>query len=114
MRIVAVYERAVPMRASMRNAVIDFGEMTTSVVAIVTDVVRDGARVVGYGFNSNGRYGQRGLLRERFIPRLLRGRARRALRRRPGENLDPDRVWADRDGATRSRAAMASARSRSA
>ena len=40
-------------------------------VAVVTDVVRDGKRVVGYGFNSNGRYGQGGLIRERFAPRLL-------------------------------------------
>ena len=33
--------------------------------------MRDGRRVVGYGFNSNGRYGQGGLIRERFAPRLL-------------------------------------------
>lgn len=45
--------------------------MTTSLVAVVTDAVRDGRRVVGYGFNSNGRYGQGGLIRERFAPRLL-------------------------------------------
>ncbi|MFP5407565.1 MAG: hypothetical protein ACLGHY_14960, partial [Gammaproteobacteria bacterium] len=45
--------------------------MTTSLVAVVTDVVRDGRRVVGYGFNSNGRYGQGGLIRERFRDRIL-------------------------------------------
>ena len=45
--------------------------MTTSLVAVVTDVVRDGKPVVGYGFNSNGRYGQGGLIRERFAPRLM-------------------------------------------
>jgi hypothetical protein len=33
--------------------------------------MRDGKPVVGYGFNSNGRYGQGGLMRERFIPRML-------------------------------------------
>src|SRR5260370_27411062 len=44
--------------------------MTASVVAIHTDVTRDGKPVVGFGFNSNGRYAVQGLLRERFIPRL--------------------------------------------
>ena len=41
------------------------------VVAVITDVIRDGRPVVGFGFNSNGRYGQGALMRERFIPRLL-------------------------------------------
>ena len=89
MRIVAVYERSVPMRASMRNAAIAFDEMTTSVLAIETDVVRDGARVIGYGFNSNGRYAQSGLLRERFVRRLLAGRARRPPRSRTGQPSIP-------------------------
>jgi D(-)-tartrate dehydratase len=40
-------------------------------VAVITERLRDGKRVVGYGFNSNGRYGQGGLIRERFAPRLL-------------------------------------------
>src|SRR6202040_2242755 len=65
----------------------------TSVVAVVTDVVRDGRPVVGYGFNSNGRYGQGALLRERFIPRLLAA-APESLLDDTGENLDPDRIWA--------------------
>ena len=52
------------------NAFIDFSKMTCSVVAVITDVVRDGKPVVGFGFNSNGRYGVGGLLRERFLPRL--------------------------------------------
>src|SRR5439155_24987445 len=46
--------------------------VTTATTEVVTDVVRDGRPVVGYGFNSNGRYAVGGLLRERFIPRLLR------------------------------------------
>jgi L-alanine-DL-glutamate epimerase-like enolase superfamily enzyme len=66
--------------------------MTTSLVAVVTDVVRDGRRVVGYGFNSNGRYGQGGLIRERFAPRLLEARPETLLDH-DGENFDPDRVW---------------------
>ena len=39
--------------------------------AVETDVVRDGKPVIGYGFTSNGRYAQGGILRERFIPRIM-------------------------------------------
>jgi hypothetical protein len=42
-------------------------------VAIVSDVRRDGERLVGYGLNSSGRYAQSGRLRECFIPRQLAG-----------------------------------------
>jgi len=71
MRIVEVRERTFPISSPIANAYIDFSKMTCSLVAVVTDVVRDGERVVGYGFNSNGRYGQGGLIRERFAPRLV-------------------------------------------
>src|SRR5262249_61701445 len=70
MRITGISDIVVPIRSSIRNAYIDFSTMTASVVAIHTDVVRDGRRLVGFGFNSNGRYAQQALLRERFIPRL--------------------------------------------
>jgi D(-)-tartrate dehydratase len=92
-RIVDVREVTRPIASPIRNAYIDFSRMTTSLVAVVTDVVRDGRRVVGYGFNSNGRYGQGGLIRERFAPRLLEADAG-ALVDASGDNLDPDRVWA--------------------
>src|SRR5690349_16352835 len=92
MRIVDIRETVVPIHSEIRNAYIDFSQMTVSVVALVTDVVRDGKRVVGFGFNSNGRYAPSGLLRERFIPRL-RAAAPRALTDESGENLDPARVW---------------------
>ena len=92
MRIVDVRERTVPIASAISNAYIDFRTMTVSVAAVVTDVVRDGAPVVGYGFSSNGRYGQGGPLRERFIPRLLDAPAG-DLRDATGENLDPARVW---------------------
>jgi D(-)-tartrate dehydratase len=71
-RIVDVREVTKPIASPIRNAYIDFTRMTTSLVAVVTDVVRDGKKVVGYGFNSNGRYGQGGLIRERFAPRCWR------------------------------------------
>lgn len=93
MRIVEVREVTKPIASPIRNAFIDFSKMTTSLVAVVTDVVRDGRTVVGYGFNSNGRYGQGGLIRERFAPRLLEADPK-ALIDDSGDNLDPDRVWA--------------------
>src|ERR1700741_5079135 len=71
MKIIEIHSTAVPIASAIRNAYIDFSKMTASVVALVTDVVRDGRRVVGYGFNSNGRYAQTGLLAERFIPRVM-------------------------------------------
>ncbi|MGH3348957.1 MAG: mandelate racemase/muconate lactonizing enzyme family protein [Nocardioides sp.] len=95
MRIVEVRDVVVPIRSDISNAYIDFSGMTVSVVAVVTDAVSEGRRVVGFGFNSNGRYGPQGLLRERFIPRLLEA-ARTApatLLDASGTNLDPAAIW---------------------
>jgi L-alanine-DL-glutamate epimerase-like enolase superfamily enzyme len=92
-RIVDVREVTKPIASPIRNAYIDFSKMTTSLVAVVTDAVRDGRRVVGYGFNSNGRYGQGGLIRERFAGRILDAEPA-SLLDEAGANLDPDRVWA--------------------
>jgi len=98
MKIVDVREMTAPMRGEIRNAYIDFTKMTASIVAVVTDVVRpggDGKPIVGYGFNSNGRYAAGGLLRERFIPRLMDG-ARddpASLLTEDGANLDAERIW---------------------
>jgi L-alanine-DL-glutamate epimerase-like enolase superfamily enzyme len=93
MRIVEVREKTVPIASPIRNAYIDFSKMTASVVAVVTDVVRDGKPVVGYGFNSNGRYGQGMLMRERFIPRILEAPSEKLLDA-SGANIDPHAVWA--------------------
>ena len=57
MKIVDFVEVTKPIQSNIRNAYIDFSQMMLSLVAVVTDVVRDSKRVVGYGFNSNGRYG---------------------------------------------------------
>src|SRR5215472_605800 len=92
-RIIDIQEITKPISSPIRNAYIDFTKMTTSLVAVVTDVVRAGKRVVGYGFNSNGRYGQGGLIRERFAPRILEADAK-SLLNAAGDNLDPDKVWA--------------------
>ncbi len=93
MKITAIREVTQPIKSDIRNAYIDFSKMTLSLVAVVTDVVRDGKPVVGYGFNSNGRYGQGGLIRERFAPRILEA-APDSLLAESGNNLDPHKVWA--------------------
>ena len=93
MRIVDLREITAPISSPIANAYIDFSRMTCSLVAVVTDVVRDGRPVVGYGFNSNGRYGQGGLIRERFARRLLEAPPANLLND-AGDNLDPDRIWA--------------------
>jgi L-alanine-DL-glutamate epimerase-like enolase superfamily enzyme len=71
MRIVSAHEGVVPISSSMSNAFIDFSTMDCSVLALVSDVVVDGQPVVGYGFNSNGRYSAGEILRRRVLPRLL-------------------------------------------
>ena len=111
-RILDVREVTKPISSPIRNAYIDFTKMTTSLVAVVTDVVRDGKPVVGYGFNSNGRYGQGGLIRERFAPRLLEADPKTLLDE-SGDNLDPDKIWATADverEAGRSRRTLGSGR----
>src|ERR1700740_948571 len=91
-RIVDVREVTKPISSPIRNAYIDFTRMTTSLVAGVTEARRDAKRVVAYGFNSNGRYGQGGLIRERFAPRLMEADPT-SLLNQAGDNLDPDKVW---------------------
>ena len=93
MKIVDIREATQPIRSEIRNAYIDFSKMTLSLVAVVTDVVRDGKPVIGYGFNSNGRYGQGGLIRERFAPRVLQARPE-SLLDDDRDNIDPHKVWA--------------------
>lgn len=92
MRITGVTDIVVPISSSIRNAYIDFSTMTASVVAVFTDVKKDGKPVVGFGFNSNGRYAQQALLRERFIPRLKSAPANEIQDERG--LIDPAKAWA--------------------
>ncbi len=93
MKITEIREVTKPIASDIRNAYIDFSKMTLSLVAVVTDVVREGKPVVGYGFNSNGRYGQGGLIRERFAPRILEAKPESLLDAQRS-NIDPHKVWA--------------------
>lgn len=92
MRITEIRDETVSIRSAISNAYISFAEMTVSAVAVISDVVRDGRPLVGYGFNSNGRYGQQGILRERVIPRLMKA-APESLLDDTGENIDPANAW---------------------
>jgi D(-)-tartrate dehydratase len=71
MRIVDIRETAIPLKSSLSNSSFDFSEMTTSVVAVITDVTRNGKPVCGFAFNSTGRYASGAQMRARFIPRIL-------------------------------------------
>jgi L-alanine-DL-glutamate epimerase-like enolase superfamily enzyme len=93
MRIVDIKEVAVPLNTRMRNAAFDFSEMTTSVVAVKTDGVRGGKPVIGYAFNSTGRYACGAQMRARFIPRILKA-APESLLNEAGTNLDPAKILA--------------------
>jgi L-alanine-DL-glutamate epimerase-like enolase superfamily enzyme len=98
-RITDILEITKPISSPIRNAYIDFSKMTSSLVAVVTSVERNGQRVIGYGFNSNGRYGQGGLIRERFAPRILEADPL-SLVDATGDNLDKPlfRLLAERHG----------------
>ena len=90
MQITNIEHKVVSIASEIRNAYIDFSKMNVSVVKITTDIFRDGQAVVGYGFNSNGRYAQAGLLDERFIPRLLEKKTELS---QESEIPLPERAW---------------------
>ncbi len=93
MRIVDIRETAIPLKSQLRNSSFDFSEMTTSVVAVITDVMRDGRPVTGFAFNSTGRYACGAQMRARFIPRLLAAPPE-SLLDDTGRNFDPARAFA--------------------
>jgi D(-)-tartrate dehydratase len=93
MRIVDIRETAIPLKSTLANSSFDFSEMTTSVVAVITDVVRNGKPVCGFSFNSTGRYACGAQMRARFIPRILAAEPASLLDNR-GSNLDPAKILA--------------------
>ena len=92
MRIVDIRETAIPLKSTLANSSFDFTEMTTSVVAVITDVVRNGKPVCGFAFNSTGRYACGAQMRARFIPRVLAADPA-SLVDDTGNNLDPTKVF---------------------
>ena len=93
MRITDIRETSVPLNSTLANSSIDFSEMTTSVVAVITDVKRDGKPVVGFAFNSTGRYACGAQMRARFIPRILKAEPK-SLLNDAGDNFAPDKIVA--------------------
>src|SRR5262249_23772877 len=93
MKIVAIRQRTLPVARSARNAAISFESMTVSIVAVVTDQMRAGRPVIGYGVDSAGRYGHGGMLAERFAARVLAAPAD-SLLTDDGTNFSPERVLA--------------------
>ena len=91
MRIVDIRETAVPLKSPLANSGFDFSEMTTSVVAVITDVVRGGKPVTGFAFNSTGRYACGAQMRARFIPRILKADPP-SLLNDAGDNLAPEKI----------------------
>ena len=93
MRITDIRETSIALNSTLKNSSIDFSEMTTSVVAVITDIKRDGKPVVGYAFNSTGRYACGAQMRARFIPRILKADPA-SLLNEAGDNLDPEKILA--------------------
>jgi L-alanine-DL-glutamate epimerase-like enolase superfamily enzyme len=93
MRITDIREISIALNSTLKNSSIDFSEMTTSVVALITDVLRDGKPVTGYAFNSTGRYACGAQMRARFIPRILKAEPK-SLLNAAGDNFDPDKALA--------------------
>jgi L-alanine-DL-glutamate epimerase-like enolase superfamily enzyme len=93
MRIVDIRETAIPLKSTLANSSFDFTEMTTSVVAVITDVIRNGKPICGFAFNSTGRYACGAQMRARFIPRILSVDAS-SLLDATGNNLDPGKILA--------------------
>jgi L-alanine-DL-glutamate epimerase-like enolase superfamily enzyme len=93
MRIVDIRETAIPLKSTLANSSFDFTEMTTSVVTVITDVIRKGRPVCGFAFNSTGRYACGAQMRARFIPRILAADPI-SLLDAGGSNLDPAKILA--------------------
>jgi D(-)-tartrate dehydratase len=91
-RIVAVKEITLPVGISGANAAIRYDAMTVSLIAVATDAVRAGKRIVGFGLDSHGRYGHGKLLLERFVPRIMNADPA-SLLDADGTTLDPAAVW---------------------
>ncbi len=92
MNIIDFKETNVPISSNIQNAYINFSHMDVSLLALVTDIKRNGKPIVGYGFNSNGRYAQSWLLKERFLPRLSQASPTEILNDE-GNNFDPSKIW---------------------
>ena len=91
MKITEILQQTIPV-SRFADTRIASGGLNTTAVALVTDVRRNGAPIVGFGFSSIGRFGQSGLIGERFAPRLIAA-SEEDLCTESGDNIDPFRAW---------------------
>ncbi len=89
MKIVKIQTEKARIDSNIRNAYINFSEMTISVVAV--DAEYQGNLIRGYGFCSNGRYAQCQIITDRFLPRISKA----SISEISDENgvLDPRKIW---------------------
>ena len=92
-RITGIHEISVPLEGNITNAVVNFSAHDVSLVAVTCDVFRGGKPLVGFGFNSIGRFAQPSILRDRMIPRVLAAKPD-TLVTGDGNSLDPAAVAA--------------------
>jgi L-alanine-DL-glutamate epimerase-like enolase superfamily enzyme len=92
MRIIDIRQKSIPVASVLANSAISMASMTASAVAVVTDQKRNGKTIIGYGFDSAGRYAHGSLVEERLAPRLLAA-APDSLLDSSGDNFDPGRIW---------------------
>ena len=92
MRIVDIRNAEGSIRSDIRNSVIDFSGMTISLVAIESDVVRNGSPLTGYGICSNGRYAQKDIISNRLVPRIFAATPSELLDV-DERNFDPHKIW---------------------
>lgn len=93
MKIVDIVTLDVKLSGAISNAVVSFDDHDVSLVAVISDVIRNGRPVTGIAFNSIGRYSQSGILQQRIRPRILEAAAH-ALLDDEGALFDPAKVFA--------------------
>ncbi|MGB3424311.1 MAG: enolase C-terminal domain-like protein [Castellaniella sp.] len=93
MKIIDIVTCSVRLSGAISNAVVSFDDHDVSLVAVISDVIRNGRPVTGVAFNSIGRYAQRGILLDRVRPRILAADPAELLND-AGDAFDPARVHA--------------------
>jgi len=93
MKITEIRDISVRLQGNMSNAIVNFSDHDVTLVAVVSDVVRNGQHVTGYAFNSIGRFAQAGILRNRIVPRIIGTPADELLAEEQGL-FSPERVAA--------------------
>lgn len=91
MRITKVLEKTIPLATNISNSARSLKDIKTTIVAVVSDVIRSGRPLVGFAFSSIGRASHGAPLRERLVPRVL-GASPELLLNVAGTNFDPARL----------------------